>query len=176
MSWPAWTSSTGRRTGTAVYDAWLALLRTANSRFAFTDPPFRHSLPMTLAFAATGSRPTAVLTGPRHRLGAGPGPAGLDPLADTYDTVCVRVEQHRLAATAGLVWNGDLPPPCSRCFSTPPIAPAFDAGASAASKGPAQPLWINCLPVPVAIGVLYSAGRYHKSHHRFYRRAIAAVD
>ena len=26
--------------------------------------PFRHSLPMTLAFAATASRPTAVLTGP----------------------------------------------------------------------------------------------------------------
>jgi hypothetical protein len=25
--------------------------------------------------------------------------------------VCVRVEQHRLAATAGLVWNGDLPRP-----------------------------------------------------------------
>jgi hypothetical protein len=94
--------------GTAVYDAWWAVLRAANPSFAFTDPPFRHSLPMTLAFAATGSRPTAVLTGPRHRLGAGPGPARPDRLADTY-MVCIRVDQHRLAATAGLIWNGDLP-------------------------------------------------------------------
>lgn len=52
-----------RRVGDETYDAWLAVLRAANARFEFTDPPFRHSLPITLAFAATGSRPTAILTG-----------------------------------------------------------------------------------------------------------------
>ena len=47
-----------RRVSTDTYDAWLAILRAANARFDFTDPPFRNSLPMTLAFAATSSRPT----------------------------------------------------------------------------------------------------------------------
>jgi hypothetical protein len=63
---------------------------------------------MTLAFAATGSRPTAVLTGPRHTIGA----RSLDQAdraADTYDMVSVRLEQSPLAATAGLVWSSDLP-------------------------------------------------------------------
>ena len=55
---------TPRRTSVGTYDAWLAVLRTSQPRFEFTDPPFRHSLPMTLAFAATASRPTAVLTAP----------------------------------------------------------------------------------------------------------------
>jgi LysR family transcriptional regulator, benzoate and cis,cis-muconate-responsive activator of ben and cat genes len=109
-----------RRTGAAVYDNWLAVLRATSPRFAFTDPPFRHSLPMTLAFAATGSRPTAVLTSPRHRLGAGHGQARP---ACTHDMVCVRVEHHRLAATAGLVWNGDLPRPLQQVL--------FDAADSA---------------------------------------------
>jgi DNA-binding transcriptional LysR family regulator len=61
-----------RRISPGTYDAWLAVLRASNPRFEFTDPPLRNSLPITLVFAATGSRPTAVLTGPRHRLGAGP--------------------------------------------------------------------------------------------------------
>jgi DNA-binding transcriptional LysR family regulator len=102
-----------RRAGPATYDAWLALLRAASSpRFAFTDPPFRNSLPMTLAFAATGTRPTAVLTGPRHRIGQGPGPAPPGHPADgTYDMVSRRIGRHPLAATAGLVWNADLPRP-----------------------------------------------------------------
>ena len=56
-----------RRASPAAYDAWLARLRAIGTpRFAFTDPPFRNSLPITLAFAATGTRPTAVLTGPRR--------------------------------------------------------------------------------------------------------------
>ena len=45
----------------------------SDPRFAFTDPPFRHSLPMVLAFAATGDRPTAVLTGPAVIAGSRPG-------------------------------------------------------------------------------------------------------
>jgi DNA-binding transcriptional LysR family regulator len=101
-----------RRTGAATYDAWLALLRASNPRFAFTDPPFRNSLPMTLAFAATGTRPTAVLTGPRHRLGPGSGPEPPGhPAGGTYDMVPRRICRHPLVATAGLVWNADLPRP-----------------------------------------------------------------
>jgi hypothetical protein len=97
-----------RRVSAGTYDAWLTVLRTTDPRFEFTDPPFRQSLPMTLAFAATGSRPTAVLTGPRHTIGA----RSLDQAdraADTYDMVSVRLEQSPLAATAGLVWSSDLP-------------------------------------------------------------------
>ena len=97
-----------RRVSAGTYDAWLTVLRSADSRFEFTDPPFRQSLPMTLAFAATGSRSTAVLTGPRHTLGAAR-PAQGDQAADSYDMVPVRLEQSPLTATAGLVWNGDLP-------------------------------------------------------------------
>jgi hypothetical protein len=58
-----------RRLSPVSYDAWLAILRKVRPHFEFTDPPFRQSLPITLAFAASTSRPTAVLTGPHHRLG-----------------------------------------------------------------------------------------------------------
>lgn len=42
-------------------------------RFEFTDPPVRHSLPTVLPFAATASRPAAVLTGPAVIAGPPPG-------------------------------------------------------------------------------------------------------
>jgi DNA-binding transcriptional LysR family regulator len=101
-----------RRASPATYDAGLARLRAIAPRFAFTDPPFRNSLPITLAFAATGTRPTAVLTGPRHRLGPEPGPAPPGhPAGSTYDMVPRRIGRHPLTATAGLVWNADLPRP-----------------------------------------------------------------
>ena len=48
-----------------------------------------------------------MLTGPRHTLGAAGHPACA--AADSYDMVPVRLEQSPLTATAGLVWNGDLP-------------------------------------------------------------------
>ncbi len=66
---------------------------------------------MTLAFAATGSRPAAVLTGPRHRIGASPGLPQPDGVTDTTSdaTVPVRIDHHPLTATAGLVWSDDLP-------------------------------------------------------------------
>ena len=101
-----------RRASPATYDAWLARLRASNPRFAFTDPPFRNSLPMTLAFAATGTRPTAVLTGPRHRIGPGhaPEPPG-HPAGSTYDMVPRLICRHPLTAAGGLVWNADLPRP-----------------------------------------------------------------
>ena len=98
-----------RRVSAETYDAWLAVLRAANARFEFTDPPFRHSLPITLAFAASGSRPTAVLTGPRHRTTAGTAQPRADRSAATYDMVPVRVKAHPLTAMAGLAWSGDLP-------------------------------------------------------------------
>jgi DNA-binding transcriptional LysR family regulator len=97
-----------RRLSTATYDAWLAVLRTANPRFDFTDPPFRNSLSMTLAFAAAGSRPAAVLTGPRQRTRAGTAQTGPFPASDTYGMIPVHVDQHPLTATAGLVWGADL--------------------------------------------------------------------
>src|ERR1700729_1920389 len=53
-----------RRASPATYDRWLDVLRATDPRFEFTDPPLRHSLPVTLAFAATAGRPAAVLTGP----------------------------------------------------------------------------------------------------------------
>jgi len=62
-----------RRTSPAIYDRWLEALRAVNPRFEFTNPPFRHSLPVTLAFAATASRPAAVLTGPTAIAGPPPG-------------------------------------------------------------------------------------------------------
>jgi DNA-binding transcriptional LysR family regulator len=102
-----------RRTSASTYDAWLAILRATDMRFEFTDPPFRQSLPMTLAAAA--SQPTAVLTGPRHLTGTGD-VARAATTADTYDMVYVRVDQCPLAATAGLVWSGDLPRPLQVLF------------------------------------------------------------
>jgi len=63
-----------RRASPAIYDRWLEVLRAVDPRFEFADPPFRHCLPMVLAFAATASRTAAVLTGPA--VIAGPPPDG----------------------------------------------------------------------------------------------------
>jgi DNA-binding transcriptional LysR family regulator len=101
-----------RRVETGTYDAWTRVLRAVDPRFEFTDPPFRHSLSMALAFAATGDRPTAVLTGPSVIAGATrpalirrPKPGGID------DMVRVTIDNHPLTAVAALVWSGDLPRP-----------------------------------------------------------------
>jgi DNA-binding transcriptional LysR family regulator len=98
-----------RRAGYDIHDEWLTILRTRQPRFEFTDPPFRRSLPMTLAFAATASRPTAVLTGPLHDI-AGLQARGTHPrAADSYDMVRIDLKSRPLIAMAGLVWSGDLP-------------------------------------------------------------------
>jgi DNA-binding transcriptional LysR family regulator len=97
-----------RRISPATFDAWLTVLRTVSPGFEFTDPPFRNSLPITLAFAASGDAPTAVVTGPRHVIAMG-GPTQRQRATDTYDMVSVRLEQSPLVAAAGLVWSGDLP-------------------------------------------------------------------
>jgi DNA-binding transcriptional LysR family regulator len=98
-----------RRISAATYDAWLEVLRASHPRLEFIDPPFRNSLPMTLAFAVTGSRPTAVLTGPRRLIKAGSALAEPDQATDSCDMVPVGLQAHPLTAAAGLVWNGDLP-------------------------------------------------------------------
>jgi DNA-binding transcriptional LysR family regulator len=98
-----------RRTEPVTYDAWTTTLRAVQPRLDLTDSPFRHSLPMTLAFAATGDRPTAVLTSPQHRVRDWAGPAGPDPATDPAGMVRARMEGSSLTAVAALVWSGDLP-------------------------------------------------------------------
>jgi hypothetical protein len=59
-----------RRAQAGTYDAWTKIVQAADPRFEFTDPPFRSSLPLTLAFAAAADRATAVLTGPATAVGS----------------------------------------------------------------------------------------------------------
>ena len=98
-----------RREDTGTYDAWTEVLRAVKPQFCFTDPPFRHSLPICLAFAATASRSTAVLTGPVLSTRERPAPARQSRPDDSYGMTAVTVQHHPLTATAGLVWNTDLP-------------------------------------------------------------------
>src|SRR5690348_106443 len=100
-----------RRASPAIYDQWLQVLRAVDPRFEFTDPPLRHSLPMALAFAATARRPAAVLTGPDVITGPPPGVIRLPRPAGTGDMTRVSIAGHPLAASAALVWHGDLPRP-----------------------------------------------------------------
>ena len=97
-----------RRADPATYDAWTEVLRGVNPRFEFTDPPFRHSLPMTLAFAVTGDRPAAVLTSPAVPAGTWPGLTWPRELAGSDDMVQVGLQDYPLTAAAVLVWNGNL--------------------------------------------------------------------
>jgi DNA-binding transcriptional LysR family regulator len=98
-----------RRASSAIYDAWLQVLRSVCPRFEFTDPPLRHSLPVALAFAASADRLTAVLTGPQHSAGEQTAQVGWERTADTGDMVRVRLDQCLLTATAAVAWSGDLP-------------------------------------------------------------------
>ena len=100
-----------RRASPATYDRWLQVLRTADPRFEFTDPPFRRSLPMALAFAATADRPTGVLTGPSAIAGPPSGLTRLPRPTSTADMTRASIAGHPLTATAALVWHGDLPRP-----------------------------------------------------------------
>ena len=100
---------TPRRASAGIYDAWLAVMRTSQPRFEFADSPFRHSLSMTLAFAATASRPTAVLTAPLHDAAGHDTPGAAQQVADSYHMVRARLDRRPLTAVAALVWNGDLP-------------------------------------------------------------------
>jgi DNA-binding transcriptional LysR family regulator len=120
-----------RRASPATYDRWLQVLRAVDPHFEFTDPPFRHSLPMVLAFAATASRPTAVLTGPAVIAGPPPGVTRLPRPAGAGDMARVCVAGHPLTATAALVWNGALPRPLQQIL--------FDTADGAASPKATSP-------------------------------------
>ena len=100
-----------RRAEPSTYDAWTSIVRAMNPRFAFTDPPLRHSLPVMLAFATTAARPAAVLTGPAAIAGPPPGVIRLPRLAGTGDMARASIAGHPLTATAALVWHSDLPRP-----------------------------------------------------------------
>jgi DNA-binding transcriptional LysR family regulator len=130
-----------RRLEPGIYDAWTRVLRTVNPRFEFTDPPLRHSLQMSLAFAATADQSTAVLTGPGVIAGSPPGLIRLPRAMVSQDMVLVGLEHHPLTATAAVVWNGDLPRPLQQIL--------FDAADSITPSAAAR----TGEPEPAAIGL-----------------------
>ena len=99
-----------RRADPGTYDAWTRALQAVDPRFGFTDPAFRSSLPMTLAFAAAGDGPAAVLTGPSTVVNDPAQPVRSRP-ADARGMARVDLQDHPLTASAALVWSGDLPRP-----------------------------------------------------------------
>ena len=116
--------------GPGVVGPRLGPARTVDPRFEFTDPPLRHSLQMNLAFAATADRPTAVLTGPAVIAGSRPKLIRLPRPASTYEMTQVILEHRPLAATAALVWSGDLPRTLQQIL--------FDTADQITSPGPAR--------------------------------------
>jgi DNA-binding transcriptional LysR family regulator len=126
-----------RRASPGTYDRWLAVLRAVNPPFEFTDPPVRHSLPMALAFAATASRPAAVLTGPTAIAGPPPGVTRLPHPASTGPMIRAGIAGHPLTATAALVWHGDLPGPLQQilCDAADGAAPPEASAPPAAGHG-----------------------------------------
>jgi DNA-binding transcriptional LysR family regulator len=98
-----------RHSSPGTYDAWGTVLRARRPCFEFADPPFEHSLRVTLALAGAASRPTGVLTSPRHRIGGNGAPDGPTPAADHHDMVRVALERRPLTATAAVAWGCDLP-------------------------------------------------------------------
>jgi LysR substrate binding domain len=119
-----------RRLEPGIYDAWTQVLRTVNPRFEFTDPPLRHSLPMTLSFAATSDRPTAVLTGPGVIAGSRPGLIRIPRAMVARDMTLTGLEHHPLMATAAVVWSGQLPRPLQQIL--------FDAADGITPPAPAR--------------------------------------
>jgi DNA-binding transcriptional LysR family regulator len=97
-----------RSSSPGTYDAWLRTMREKRPGFDFTAPAFQHSMPMTLAFAATATRSTAVLTNPLHLLGDDVASGG-GRAADSFDMIRVRLEGHPLRAAAAIAWSCDLP-------------------------------------------------------------------
>jgi DNA-binding transcriptional LysR family regulator len=97
-----------RRANPGTYDAWTRALQAVDPRFGFTDPPFRSSLPLTLAFAAAGDRSAAVLTGPVTVV-IGPARLVRSLSGEARGMAQVDLQHHPLTASAALVWSGDLP-------------------------------------------------------------------
>ena len=105
-----------RRADPGTYDAWTRVLQAVDPRFGFTDPPFRSSLPMTLAFAAAGDPPAAVLTGPSTIAGRPARPLQPTRPGDDRGMVRVTLQHHPLTASAALVWSVHLPRPLQQMF------------------------------------------------------------
>jgi DNA-binding transcriptional LysR family regulator len=99
------------RAHAGTYDAWVTAIRAVDPSFEFTDPPFRHSLAMTLALAAAGNRPAAVLTGPAIAASTQARPIRRTRLTGVSGMVRVMLQHHPLTASAVLAWSGDLPRP-----------------------------------------------------------------
>jgi hypothetical protein len=108
-------------------------LQAVDPRFGFTDPPFRSSLPLTLAFAAAGDRSAAVLTEPVTVVN---GPARLvrSRSADARGMAQVDLQHHPLTASAALVWSGDLPRPLQQMLFD--AAESLSAAPSLAAPAP----------------------------------------
>jgi DNA-binding transcriptional LysR family regulator len=119
-----------RRAQPGTYDAWATAMRAVDPGFEFTDPPFRHSLAMTLALAAAGNRPAAILTGPDTAVRTQARPIRRSGLAGTYGMVRVSLQQNPLTASAALVWSGDLPRPLQQMLFD--IADSLDEAAQPA--------------------------------------------
>jgi len=83
-----------------------------------------------LAFAATADRPSAVLTGPSVIAGSRSRLIQLSRPATTHGMVRVNLEHRRLAATAALVWSGDLSRTLQQIL--------FDTAESIISPGPVR--------------------------------------
>ncbi len=120
-----------RRLEPGTYDAWTTAVQTVDPQFEFTDPPFRCSLPVTLAFAATGSRPAAVLTGAATAAGGWAGPVRRSGPADTSGMVRVSLQHHPLTASAALVWSAGLPRPLQQML--------FETADSLTAPAPPRP-------------------------------------
>jgi hypothetical protein len=122
-----------RRANPGTYDAWTRVLQAVDPRFRFTDPPFRSSLPLTLAFADTADRPAAVLTGPSTIAGRPVRPLQRTRPGDDRGMVRVSLQHHPLTASAALVWSGDLPRPLQQMLfeAAEALSAAPDLAASA---------------------------------------------
>jgi DNA-binding transcriptional LysR family regulator len=129
-----------RRAHPGIYDAWVAAMQTVDPRFEFTDPPFRHSLAMTLALAAAGSRPAAVLTGPAIAAGTQAWPIRRSRPISISGMVRVTLQHHPLTASAVLAWSGDLPRPLQQLL--------FDTADSLTE--PAHPQPADLIPLTTA--------------------------
>ena len=132
-----------RRAEPGTYEAWTQVLRTVDPAFEFSDPPLLRSLQMNLVFAATAHRPTAVLTGPSVIAGSRPRMIGLPRPAVTHEMVRVGLEHHPLAATAALVWSGDLPRTLQQIL--------FDTAESITPTGPARQIGPELMAMSLSV-------------------------
>src|SRR5258708_20100142 len=101
-------------------------MQAVDPSFEFTDPPFRHSLAMTLALAAAGNRPAAVLTGPAIAARSQAWPIRRSRLAATYGMGRASLQHHPQTPSSPLACSAAPPPPLQHILlhtSNPPPEP-----------------------------------------------------